>query len=289
MILENEEIIKEYSVIGDDLYYHHTLTPATGNDYSNEPSAHTQHELLYLLKGELCYVIEGETYRVREGDMIFVEPGEIHTLYINGSLPYERIVLLFDMSILHGIMNAVGTELRAFSHDGRNEFHIIKSEHVRRHGLDRILTELTEANVDPKYKKLDIISRLILFVTEIDRLISRNGEAFRSPDLCDPLVRAVTEYVDRHIGDPLPLERIASALFVSKSTLCHKFSRLMRVSVSRYVTMRKIYRARDLINSGMSTHAAAEAVGYDSYASFFYNYKRLIGLSPASRRDGEGF
>ena len=63
----------------------------------------------------------------------------------------------------------------------------------------------------------------------------------------------------------------------------------MRVSVSRYVTMRKIYRARDLINSGMSTHAAAEAVGYDSYASFFYNYKRLIGSAPSARRDGEGF
>ena len=287
MILPNEEIIKEYSVIGDDLYYHHTRTERTGKDYSNEPSAHTQHELLYLLRGELSYVIEGETYRVREGDMIFVEPGEIHTLHINGLLPYERIVLLFDMSILHGIMNAVGTELEAFSHGGRNEFHIIKSEHVHRHGLDRILTELTEANVDHKYKKLDIISRLILFVSEIDRIISKEGDAFRSPDLCDPLVRAVTEYVDRHISEPLPLENIASALFVSKSTLCHKFSRLMRVSVSRYVTMKKMYRARDLIYGGMSTHSASLAVGYESYASFFYNYKRVIGSAPSARRDAE--
>ena len=287
MILPNEQIIKEYSVIGDYLYYHHTLIPATGSDYANEPSAHTQHELLYLLKGELSYVIEGETYRVREGDMIFVEPGEIHTLHINGLLPYERIVLLFDMSILHGIMNAVGTELEAFSHGGRNEFHIIKSEHVHRHGLGRMLTELTEANVDQKYKKLDIISRLILFVSEIDRIISKEGDAFRSPDLCDPLVRAVTEYVDRHISEPLPLENIASALFVSKSTLCHKFSRLMRVSVSRYVAMKKMYRARDLIYGGMNTHSASLAVGYESYASFFYNYKRVIGSAPSARRGVE--
>ena len=172
MLKQSERVIKKYSAIGDKLYYHHTLTDATGKRYSNEPSAHTQHEVLYLLSGELTYVIEGETYRVKKGDMIFVAPNESHVLNVDGTKPYERIVLLFDMSILHGIMKALGTELRAFSYDGKNEFHIIKSDYVHRHGLDKILTEITETDVDVKYKKLDIIARLISFVTEIDRAIS---------------------------------------------------------------------------------------------------------------------
>lgn len=281
MLKQNERIIKEYSAIGDKLYYHHTITDAIGKSYSNEPSAHTQHEVLYLLSGELTYVIEGETYRVKKGDMIFVAPNEIHVLNIDGTKPYERIVLLFDMGILHGIMKALGTELRAFSYDGKNEFHIIKSEYVRRHRLDKILTEITETDIDAKYKKLDIIARLISFVTEIDRAISE-GDGFKSPDRRDTLVGDVIGYVDRHIDEKIKLDELAEELFISKSTLCHKFATVMNVSLGRYITIKKMYHAHELMKSGISAHAAADAVGYENYTSFFYNYKKIMGRSPTS-------
>ena len=279
---QDEQIIEEYSVLGDDLYYHHTLTPPSGRRYCHEPGAHTQHELLYLVSGELSYVIEGETYHVTEGDMIFVAPNEIHTLDISGDKPYERIVLLFNMDILHGMMHSLGSELRAFSRDGKNELHIIKSDAVRAHCLDRILKSITESDIDPKYKKLDIISGLIRFVIEIDRLISESRTAPQKPDKRDPLVTAVTEYVDTHIGERIRLDDIADKLFISKSTLSHRFTALMNVSVSRYVTMKKMYHARELMRSGLGARAAAEAVGYENYASFFYSFKEIMKRSPTS-------
>ena len=277
----HEQVIKEYSAKGDKLYYHHTKTDAIGNGYSNKPEAHTQHEVLYLLSGELTYIIEGESYRVKKGDMIFVAPSEIHALNVGGSQPYERIVMLFDMSILHGIMKALGSELRAFSYDGKNEFHIIKSEYVRRHGLDRILTEITETDIDEKYKNLDIVARLINFVTEIDKVISE-GYGFRRPDRLDSLVSAVSGYIDSHIGEQIKLDDISNELFVSKSTLCHKFAAAMNLSLGRYITTKKMYHAHELIKSGFSARDAAEAVGYENYSSFFYNYKKLMGCSPTS-------
>jgi len=279
----SEKIITEYSVLGSDLYYHHTLTPAVGYRYFHSPRAHAEYELLYLLSGELSYVIEGKTYRVTEGDMIFVAPNEIHTLNVNGDVPYERIVLLFDMSILHSLTEKLGTSLHSFTQDGKNEFHVIPDCRVREYGLDRILYEIIDERVDPCYKKLDIISKLIRFVIEIDRLMTASDTRPKEPDGRDALVSSVIEYVDSHINEPIRLDRLSDELYVSKSTLCHRFSSLMNVSVNRYIAMKKIYHASELISGGMSALSAAASVGYDNYASFFYNYKRIIGKAPTEK------
>ena len=43
----------------------------------------------------------------------------------------------------------------------------------------------------------------------------------------DPLISRVIEYVDTHICEQIKLDRIAAELFVSKSTLCHRFAEYM--------------------------------------------------------------
>ena len=109
MSFMKDTVISKYSVIGDDIYYHHTLSVSDGRDYHVSPEAHTQYEVLYLLGGALTYVIDGERYTVKEGDMIFVSPNELHSLEISGKMPYERIVLLFDMEILRVMMKSMFT------------------------------------------------------------------------------------------------------------------------------------------------------------------------------------
>ena len=180
----SEKVILKYNVLGDDLYYHHTKTEITGDGYRVSPDAHTQYEVLYLIDGELSYVIDGESYQVKRGDMIFVPPHEIHTLYVNGKLPYERMVLLFDMEILLVMMRKMGVTLGAFSYEKKNRFHVIEKALVEKYGLGALLLQIIKSPEDA-YKKLDIISKLINFVIAIDKLISDNTEWFKKPDFCD--------------------------------------------------------------------------------------------------------
>ena len=283
----SNKVLKKYNVIGDDFYYHHTLTDRSGRECYHAPEAHTQHEVLYLVKGEVSYIIEGETYDIKEGDMIFVAPNEIHTLKINGECDYERIVLLFDINILEGILSALGTTLDTFSFSGKNHFHVIKKRYVEEGGLDKLLLSITDGDEEEKYKKLDIMSGIISFVIAIDKTAARLKDNFTRPSSSDKLVAAVTQYVDSHIGEPICLDELADSLFVSKSTLCHRFSSYMKMTPTRYVTLKKMYRAAELLRDGMPASAVARAVGYDNYTSFFYNYKKVMGTSPAatSHRD----
>ena len=274
-------VIKSYNVIGDDIFYHHTFSERAGNDYYHAPGTHRQHEVLLLLSGSVSYIIEGETYNVCAGDMIFVAPGEIHTLKISGDQPYERIVLLFDMTVIEGMMRELNIDLGAFSYDGRNRFHIIPASHVKEYSLDRLLFDILSYE-DDKYKRLLIMSKLIRFIVNIDKMIEENKDNFIKPDFRDKTIAAATEYIDEHIKEPIRLDTLAEQLYVSKSTLCHKFAQTMNMTVNNYVALKKSKAATELLREGRSATEVASILGYDNYTSFFYNYKKMTGVSPTS-------
>ena len=62
MPLPETEVLKQYNLIGDAIYYHHVRTEATGGEYLHPSEAHASYEMLLLLEGEISYIIEGETY-----------------------------------------------------------------------------------------------------------------------------------------------------------------------------------------------------------------------------------
>ncbi len=284
-ILTKSRTLKSYNVIGDDIYYHHTVSDISGADYYHAPCSHRQHEVLLLLQGEVSYVIEGETYKVSKGDMIFVAPGEIHTLKIAGNSPYERIVLLFDMSVLDNMMRALNIDLRAFSYDGRNRFHVIDRELVREFDLDKLLIDIISYDDSDKYKRLLIMSKLIRFAVNIDKMIEKNKNNLAEPSERDKLISAATEYIDKHLFEPIRLDDMAKRLLVSKSTLCHKFASVMNMTVNSYVSLKKMNAAAELLREGKPAAEVAAMVGYDNYTSFFYNFKKTLGTSPASLRN----
>ena len=281
----NDKVIKSYNVIGDDIYYHHTLSQISDGDYYHAPTSHRQHEVLLLLQGQVSYVIEGETYTVTEGDMIFVAPGEIHTLKVSGISPYERIVLLFDMSVLEDMMRALNIDLGAFSYDGRNRFHVIKGELVRKFGLDKLLIDIISYDDSDKYKRLLIMSKLIRFAVNIDKMIEKNKDNLAEPTERNKLIASATEYIDDHLFEPIRLDAIAEHLYVSKSTLCHKFASVMNMTVNSYVTLKKMNAAAELLREGKGAAEVASILGYDNYTSFFYNFKKCMGFSPTSLKN----
>ena len=277
-------VLKQYNLIGDAIYYHHYRTAAVGGEYLHPSEAHASHEMLLLLEGEISYVIEGETYTATQGDMIFVAPGEIHSIRINGSKPYERLVLLFDIDALQSMMRDLRVELEAFSRDRRNRLHIIPRALVEEYGLGKLLFEILECEDADKYKRLLILSKLLCFMIQTDKMIAQNKDRLAKPTSTDALVSCVTAYINEHIGEAIRLEDVAKHLFVSKSTLCHRFASVVHMTTMQYILLKKMHHAADLLQKGCSAMQAAALVGFDNYTTFFYNYKRLMGEAPVAKR-----
>ncbi len=280
MGMPEARVLKQYSLIGDSIYYHHVRTEACGGEYLHPSESHRSHEMLLLLEGEISYMIEGEIYHARPGDMIFVAPGEIHAIRIDGTKPYERLVLLFDIEVLERLSAALRAELGGFSYDGKNKLHILPRPLVEAYGLHTLFFEILACEEEEKYKRLVIMSKLLDFIIRIDKLIAENKDRFLAPAEKDALIRAVAAYVDGHIREPIRLEALAKALFVSKSTLCHRFAKQMNMTINHYITVKKMHLAADLLRDGCTAAEAAAEVGYENYTTFFYNFKRMFGKAP---------
>ena len=214
--------------------------------------------------------------------MIFVAPGEIHAIRIDGRKPYERLVLLFDIDALRYMMRELLVESRAFSQDERNRLHIIPRSLVEAYGLGALLFEILECEDEDKYKRLLILSKLLCFIIQTDKMIEANkDQPSAAPAFKDALILSATTYINEHICETISLDAMAKSLFVSKSTLCHRFVKNVHMTTKQYILVKKMYYAADLLRKGCSAYEAARSVGYENYTSFFYNFKRLMGAPPA--------
>ena len=61
---------------------------------------HTTAELFYFVAGKAVYHIEGNSYTLQPGDILLMRPSEAHYVEQDPNVPYERICLNFETTLL---------------------------------------------------------------------------------------------------------------------------------------------------------------------------------------------
>ena len=100
-----------------------------------------------------------------------------------------------------------------------------------------------------------------------------------------PLVGLVRRHVDAHLHENLRLEGIAKAIHVSPSHCSRTFSTHAGMSISTFITQRRLAKAvRLLENTYTSVTDIAGELGFSSSTYFASWFKRATGLSPLQFR-----
>lgn len=274
-----EQIISKYNTKFDNFSFHHTTT-ANGGKNLIEPELHSQFEILYLLNGEIKYTIEGEEYRVSKGDVIFVQPNEIHSIEIVGKEDYERVVVMFDLDKISEILSAGDFSLDSAEFCNSKSFRVIPREILLSSNIKKIMQEIASCQ-EEKMLGLFVLTKILNLILELEKIFC-NKEIYVISST-DKVVEMAIKYINQNIEKKLSLEQISKALFVSKSSLCHKFAKKMHISINRYVAIKKIYVAGKLIKNGMGVIEASRRVGYEQYTTFYHNYKKIIGTYPSEK------
>ena len=95
-----------------------------------------------------------------------------------------------------------------------------------------------------------------------------------------PLVQNVLQFIGSHLPEELSLEKLAGHFFVSKYHLSHAFTREVGVSVYRYIMMRRLLMARQLLSTGEPAGQVCRVCGFSDYTSFYRAFKSEYGVSP---------
>ena len=243
---------------------------------------HDFYEVYYLLSGEVEYWVEGRIIRMQPGDLLLINPLELHRPILGeDKAVYERIVLWIDREYLENLFADRMQLSRCFDTTQPAHTHLIRPAVSERSALTARLGELVREFYSREYgSELSAYGLFLQFMVQLNRMASHTEKKQEETQQLSDLVQKTLAYIGENLHETITLEDLASQFYVSKYYLSHAFTREVGVSVYRYIMMRRLLMARQLLSSGESAGQVCRSCGFSDYASFYRAFKSEYGISP---------
>lgn len=266
--------------------FHHSLSTYEKGEKDFVPTeTHDLCEIFLLLRGKVSYLIEGKNYQPAPGDLILIAPNELHSLKVDTSEPYERIVLHFSFDLLPKLKDI---DLLAPFKQARNLSHLIPKKLVQQTKLEmhfdamkKVVTNKSPLADFAATRVLHDVMAELLTLPENTMLIGQMGQSTRLT--VHTISQKCMQYVNDHIYLPLSAKSIAKALNLSPSHLQSQFKQEIGVPLHKYIVTQKIHLAAQMIFNGMSPQEVSDALGYTYYKTFYRNFVAIMEYPPSWR------
>ena len=238
---------------------------------------HDFYEVYFFLSGQVSFRVEGTRFDLMHGDLLLIPPMQMHQLQIEEDSAYERYVLWMDRAYLQSL-GAGEVDLTACFASGSPN-HLRPSRIARAelgNLLERLVKEFYSQNTGSSIYAHGLLQQ---FMVEINRLVSsapKKDTQKEAPDLAEQILT----YIGNHYRENITLEALASEFFVSKYYLSHEFSHQVGTSVYRYVILRRLLMARELMAAGHAPGTVYQNCGFTDYTNFYRAFKSEYGISP---------
>lgn len=251
---------------------------------SVEVHHHDFYEVYFFLSGHVEYRVEGRIYHPEPGDLLLISPQELHQILGEPDVRYERIVLWINKDYLDSF-GELGVDLtRCFGSNRRGHTNLLRLTAVQRTDVHMRLGSLVRESYGKDYgSKLCATAILLQFMTELNRLALQTEAERREAEESEessPLITQVLSYISEHYNEDLSLDDLAQRFYVSKYHLSHEFSRVVGISVYRYIMLKRLLIARQMIMEGNAPGTVYSSCGFGDYANFYRAFKEEYGVSP---------
>ena len=244
---------------------------------------HDFYEVYFFLSGNVQYNIESRSYLLTPGDVLLISPMELHQpMFGSEQREYERIVLWIDKQFLESISVSGKSFTTCFDTGSPNHSNLLRPEGVQRQFLMFLMEQLLleSASKEP-YQDICALSYLAQVLVLLNRLsLQQRKEEAVTPQ--DSTVYNVLGYINEHYNENMTLDDLANKFFVSKYHLSHTFTREVGVSLHRYITIRRLLMARQLLSAGVPAGQVSTACGFSDYTSFYRAFKAEYGINPGA-------
>lgn len=242
---------------------------------------HDFYEVYFFLGGEVEYWVEGRVYHLQPGDLLLINPMELHRPIVKaGGAVYERIVLWIDKAYLEKLGGG-DTLTRCFDSALPTHVNLLRPTPVQRSELTARLGELVRESYTEEYGGgLCATGIFLQFMVELNRMAQRFDAQRQAQEDASPLVSRVLAYIGEHYREELSLESLAARFFVSKYHLSHEFSRAVGIGVYRYIMLKRLLIAKQLLVEGTPPGEVYALCGFRDYTNFYRAFKAEYGISP---------
>lgn len=247
---------------------------------------HDCYELYYSISGGKQFLIDNRFYSIAPGDLFVINQYESHKLTQIDSCVHERIVLSIHPDYLKKLSTPLTDLDQCFSHHTEGTTHKLSLNKEQKQRFLYLINKITSAS---GYAH-DIIEQsafmeLMALINYAYRTTLESQPSAVLPDSphnyrYNHQVDDILSYINSNLSEPITIEQLAAAFYLSESYICRIFKAATGTTVSKYITARRISIAKSLLNEGCSVAEAYEKSGFSDYSSFFKAFTKAVGISP---------
>ncbi len=268
-----------------------TKTFAAAHLYNDEKTMsihiHDCYEIYYSISGGKQFLIDNRFYDFQPGDLFFINQYESHYLSQIDRVTHERIVL----SVYPDFLKRFSTEKTdlsrcfiyrdtAFGHklslspeeQKRFLYYIHKLSETKDFGQD-ILEQTAFLEL------MIYLNRIFMIRCEKEKTqeipVKKKNSAAHSVQ-----IDAILSYVNLNLAEELTIQKLASHFYLSSSYLCRIFKDETGTTINRYITAKRITRAKSLLAEGYSVTETYAMCGFQDYSNFLKAFTKAVGISP---------
>ena len=243
---------------------------------------HDFYEVYFFISGNVEYSVEGKSYLLKKGDLMLINPLELHQPRIGPDQnPYERIVLWINKNYLSRLCTNNTSLSQCFDNTNPQHTNLLRLSKAQQSYFSTKLSELIEETGSKDYGS-DLAAEAILtrFLVELNRLTLSIDKKIETDKSSSTLIPDILTYINQHYCEKISLSSIADEFFISKYYLSHAFNDVVGTSVNRYITLKRLINAKQMLSSGIKPTTAAIHCGFNDYAGFYRAFTAEYGITP---------
>jgi AraC-like DNA-binding protein len=257
----------------DTIVSAHERTPRPSMEERTMHS-HDNFEVYYLLSGDADFLVEGTRYHLHPGDLLLMRKGEVHMFRMRSAAPYERMHVNFDVLPLLSTLGMTDL-LQPFQDRPLGTFNHYPASLFSGYSFKSDLERICSSEGDDK------IFFLLPLLAEIKKAFGTLKE--NPSSAATDRASAIVSYINAHLSEELSLEELSSRFYLSQTHLNRIFRASTGTTVWQYITIKRLYFAKDLLDAGKKPTEVAPLCGFKDYTTFFRAYKKLFGKAPGGR------
>lgn len=268
-----------------------TKTFAAAHLYNDEKTMsihiHDCYEVYYSISGGKQFLIDNRFYDFQPGDIFFINQFESHYLSQIDRVTHERIVL----SVYPDFLKRFSTEKTDLNHcftcrDTAFGHKLSLSPEEQKRFLYYVhkLSETKDFGQDileqTAFLELMIYLNQIFMIRCEEEKTQKISTAKKNTASHSEQIDTILSYVNLNLTEELTIRKLASHFYLSSSYLCKIFKDETGTTINRYITAKRITRAKALLSEGYSVTETYAMCGFQDYSNFLKAFTKAVGISP---------
>lgn len=263
-----------------------------GSTISHQTHYHDYFQVCFVISGELLHRQGDEEVLLMPGDAFVIPPGFSHSLQFTGktaeiySLSFAPTV--FDTGFRRSNAWRFLSELQP-DPSATVRLRIVPDKDTCKSTLS-LMECLLRQQQTPCSAQLSaapgIIAAIVCLLAQSYYQQPENTHRLgQLTDYNNTLLRCI-QYIDSHYKETISLTDLAKQFGLSRASFCAVFPQFAGVSPHKYIAQKRIQEAQMLIRShpARPLHQIGIEVGYEDPSTFYRNFLRFAGMSPARYR-----